>query len=311
MTQRQKLVSVVIATHNAAPYLPLAIRSALEQTSPVTEIHVVDDGSTDGTRQAMEPFRDHPGIIYHYQAKRGQASAKNAGIRASRGDYVAFLDADDVWMPRKLERQLPLFDRSDRIGVVHSRRTFIDQHGDILPTPPLDFHRGTVTARLLVANFVGFSTAVVRRECFEQLGGFDEAQAMGDDHDMWLRISTKYDFDYLEESTSYYRVWPRQLSNDYMKRFECRMALMQRFLRQHPSAIDEETIKEAWATAYVGRGYQSARIEGKRFEAFRDFLCALRFRPLWPLAWKELLKLLIRNVYQPRPLAPRWPVDRA
>jgi len=263
----------------------------------MVEIHVVDDGSTDGTRQAMEQFRGHPSVKYHYQANQGQASARNKGIRESQGEYIAFLDADDVWMPRKLEKQLPLLESSDTTGVAYSLRTFIDENGNVLPTPTVDCHRGKVTARLLVDNFVGFSTSVVRRACLEKVGGFDESLAVSDDHDLWLRISTECDFDFLKESTSWYRVWPRQISTNYVKRFEYRVKIIERFLRQHPNAIDEATVNEAWARAYMGRGYCSARIEGRRVAALMDFISALRFRPTCALAWKEILKLPMRTFY--------------
>jgi len=268
----------------------------------MVEIHVVDDGSTDGTRQAMEQFRGHPSVKYHYQSNQGPASARNKGICESQGEYIAFLDADDVWMPRKLEKQLPLLESSDSTGVAYSRRTFIDESGNVLPTPRVDCRRGTITARLLVDNFVGFSTSVVRRKCLETLGGFDDSLADSEDHELWLRVSTKYDFDFLEESTSWYRVWSRQLSTNYMKRFEYRVKIIERFLRQHPNVIDEATINEAWARTYVGRGYCSARTEGRRMEALMDFISALRFRPTCPLAWKEILKLPIRNFYRGEPL---------
>lgn len=302
MAPPQRLVSVVIATYNTGDYLPLAVRSALDQTYPMVDIHVVDDGSTDGTRQAMEQFRDHPSVKYYYQSNQGQAKARNKGIRESQGEYIAFLDADDVWMPRKLEKQLPLLESSERIGVAYSLRTFIDESGNVLPTPTVECHRGKITARLLVDNCVGFSTSVVRRECLDKLGGFDESLAVSDDHELWLRVSTKYDFEFLEESTSWYRVWPHQISTNYMKRFEYRSKIIERFLRQHPNVIDEATISEAWARAYLGRGYGSARIEGRRFEALMDFICALRFRPTCPVTWKEILKLPIRKFYRGAPM---------
>lgn len=301
MAPAQKLVSVVIATYNTGEYLPLAVRSALEQTYPMVEIHVVDDGSTDGTRQALEHFTGNPRITYHYQPNQGQARARNKGICESQGEYIAFLDADDVWMPGKLEKQLPLLEGSERIGVAYSRSTLIDERGHVLPTPKTDCYRGNVTARMLAHNFVGFSTSVVRRECFEKLGGFDESFAMGDDYELWLRLSTKYEFDYLEESTAYYRVWPRQLSKNFRKRFECRIKMIERFLRQHPHVIDEATINEAWARAYMGRGYYSARVEGKRVEALMDYISALRRRPTWSMPWKEILKLLITPIYRSEP----------
>src|SRR5258705_11081136 len=103
------LVSVVIATYNMARYLPLAVRAALDQKYKNIEVLVVNDGSTDDTQCVMAPFLDDSRVRYYTQKNKGQAAAKNRGIHESRGDYIAFLDADDMWALDKLEVQLPLF----------------------------------------------------------------------------------------------------------------------------------------------------------------------------------------------------------
>ena len=100
------LVSVVIATYNMARFLPLALHSALSQSYGNIEVLVIDDGSRDDTQAVMAPFRSDRRTRYIFQQNGGQASAKNHGIREARGEYVAFLDADDLWVPDKLERQL-------------------------------------------------------------------------------------------------------------------------------------------------------------------------------------------------------------
>src|SRR5258706_7912213 len=96
------LVSVVIATYNMARYLPLAVRSALDQTYKNIEVLVVNDGSTDDTQSVMAPFLNDPRVKYYTQENKGQAGTKNRGIRQSKGDYIAFLDADDMWALNKL-----------------------------------------------------------------------------------------------------------------------------------------------------------------------------------------------------------------
>lgn len=289
------LVSVVIANYNMAQYLPLAVRSVLAQTYSNVEVHVVDDGSTDSTKKVMHEFDEDPRVNYHWQPNRGQASAKNKGVRESNGDYVAFLDADDMWMPRKLEKQLPLLEASERTGVVYSPFTYMDAMSNPLPTPPRQYYRGRISGQLLIDNFVGFNTTVVRRSCFDELGVFDESLPMGIDYDLWLRFSTRYEFDYVEESTMYYRIWPGQMSTNYRRRFECALRIMNRFLSENAGLVDHEVVNEAWAHTFVGRGDCFRTIAKDRWKAAGDYLRALRYRPAYPGAWKGLAKVALNR----------------
>lgn len=287
------LVSVVIASYNMAQYLPLAVRSVLDQTYTNLEVHIVDDGSTDNTRKVMEQFSNDPRVHYHYQKNSGQASAKNRGINESRGEYIAFLDADDIWLPQKLEKQLPLFRSDENIGVVYSYFKYIDEYGSITHTPELYCFRGRITGPLLIKNFIPFNTTVVKRECLERMGYFDESLPMGIDYDLWLRISTEYQFDYLPEYALYYRVWNGQMSKNYVGRYECAIKIMKRFLETYPDIVDQKTINEAWAHTYVGRGKCWVNFEKNRTKALKDYLIALRHKPDYIPAWKAIVKLLI------------------
>lgn len=285
------LVSVVIATYNMAGFLPLALRSALAQTYRNTEVLIIDDGSTDATADAVAPFLADARVRYLTQENAGQAVAKNRGIRESTGDYVAFLDADDLWAPEKLEAQMPLFAASRAVGVVCSAFSYIDENGDPLPRVPGKLHRGRVSGPLLISNFVGFGTSVVRRECFERLGTFNESLGMGIDYDLWLRLSTRYEFDYVERPLLNYREWPGQMSRNWNTRYLNGIEIMKNFLRDFPDAVDERTASEAWAHTYTGFGY-SMRGSGRR-EALSLYLRALRFKPDYVPAWKGIAATLL------------------
>src|SRR5262249_20149858 len=115
-------VSVVVATFNYGRYLAGALDSALAQTTSDLEIIVVDDGSTDETQLVIKPYLENPRIRYHGTDHRGQPAAKNVGVRLARASLVAFLDADDLWLPTKLEKQLALFSADPALAVVYSRR---------------------------------------------------------------------------------------------------------------------------------------------------------------------------------------------
>jgi glycosyltransferase involved in cell wall biosynthesis len=278
-----------------ARFVPLAIESVLSQTIGDLELHVIDDGSTDGTDQTLKKFATDRRVKLHLQKHRGKAAAVNEAIRASEGVYVAFLDADDVWMQDKLEKQVPLFATSDNIGVVYSRFTYIDEHGRSLPTPTFCCYSGRITARLFVENFVGYNTAVVRRDCLDATGMFDESLSMGVDYDLWLRMSTRFEFSYLNESTIHYRIWSGQMSRNYEKRHEYDVKIKKKFLDQHPDLVDRSTVNEAWAHTYVERGKCRAESTKKRWMSVSDYVHALTFVPTYAPAWKAIAKGLLAS----------------
>ena len=290
----EDLISVVIATHNMGKYLTYAIQSVLDQTYQNWELIIVDDGSTDGTKDHVLPYLNDPRIRYIVQPHLGQAKAKNRGIEESRGKYIAFLDADDKWVKIKLEKQLPLLKSSTQIGVVYSDVFYIDAEGTIiLQETSKTYRQGKVTKYLFKENFVNFNTVLVKRECFSDLGLFDESLVMSIDRDLWLRFSTKYDFAYLDEKLSYYRIWPGQLSRNYELRVQSISQILTKFQKNYPDLLDENTIKEAWAHLYVSRGWLARKLEMNRKKAIKYYCLAIKFYPRYSLIWKEILKLML------------------
>ena len=287
------LVSVVIATYNMGHYLPEAVRSVLAQSYLNVNVQIVDDGSTDDTPTIVRQWDDHPRVRMHRQSNAGQAHAKNQGIALSRGDFIAFLDADDVWLPEKLARQMPLFTRRPEVGVVYSGYERMDGEGRPLPKGSTHMHRGRVSGALLIENFVPFPSAVVRRECLERHGAFDETLGMGIDYDLWLRLSAHCQFDFIAEPTVRYRIWPGQMSKNYRQRYESGIRIMQRFLERNPGVVGDSVARRAWAHTYTGRGDSTLWHEKDRVAALRDYLRALSFRPAYWPAWRSMLRSLV------------------
>jgi glycosyltransferase involved in cell wall biosynthesis len=265
----------------------------LAQSYTSVEVQIVDDGSTDDTPTIIRQWDGHPRVRVHRQANGGQARAKNEGVALSRGPFVAFLDADDVWLPDKLARQMPLFQGRPDLGVVYSDYERMDGEGRPLPKGPTHMHRGKVSGALLIDNFVSFPSAVVRRECLERHGAFDEALGMGIDYDLWLRLSAHYQFDFIAEPTVRYRIWAGQMSKNYRQRYASGIRIMQRFLERNPGVVGDSVARRAWAHTYTGRGNSTLWQERDRVAAFRDYLRALSIRPgYWP-AWRAILRGLI------------------
>ena len=205
------LVSVVIPNYNCAAFLPDALESVFAQTYPHVEILVVDDGSTDDSLQVLEQYADRVRVFR--QPNGGVSAARNHGIRESRGELVAFLDADDLWNPEKLARQVPLFDRPE-VGLVYCAVEYIDEAGKSLGTNRTG-RRGRVlrSIALLEGTIVlaGGSTAVVRRECFDRAGGFDLEMSTAADWDMWRRVACHYEIDVVREPLMKYRLRPSSM----------------------------------------------------------------------------------------------------
>jgi glycosyltransferase involved in cell wall biosynthesis len=287
------LVSVIIPTYNMGQYLPQAVQSALAQSYANVEVQIVDDGSTDDTPRIVRQWDGHPRVRVHRQPNSGLSHARNQALALSRGHFVALLDADDVWLPEKLSRQMPLFQGRPEVGVVYSDFERIDSEGNPLPKGPTHMHCGWVSGLLLIENFVAASTTVIRRECFERHGGFDLALRTGEDYEMWLRLSVHYQFDFLAEPTLRYRTWGGQMSTDYRARYATGIRIMQEFLDNNPGAVGRAVVCRAWAHTYTGRGDNTLWHEKDRWAAFRDYLRALSFRPAYWPAWRAILRSLI------------------
>lgn len=183
-------VSVVTPVYNRADYLPEALDSALSQEFEGLEVVVVDDGSTDGTPEVLRRYGDR--IRVHRQENAGQSAAVNTGVGLARGEFVAFLDSDDAWLPGKLARQAPMLDAEPRAALLYAAVEFMDGDSRPIPDPrpPRRTPSGDVLGEILGGNFIRTPTALFRREAFLAAGGYDPALKCVNDWDMWLRLAT-------------------------------------------------------------------------------------------------------------------------
>jgi glycosyltransferase involved in cell wall biosynthesis len=199
------LVSVVIPTFNYAIYLPRAIESVLAQTYKEIELIVVDDGSTDNTTSVIQTLQAkyHGRICYVQQKNSGPNAARNNGIDKAQGDFIALLDADDEWLPEKLEKQVKFAIANPQFGIIGcgSRRVrgdgvILAENFGVIPPP-----RNELIHHLMVRNyrFGGSSGVFIRKECFKVVGLFDESLRGSEDRDMWLRIVRKYEVTNLKD----------------------------------------------------------------------------------------------------------------
>lgn len=217
-------VSVVIPSYNHGRYLPQAIDSALAQTLPPAEIIVVDDGSSDDTPTVTALYG--PPVHLIQQNNRGLSAARNTGIQAATGEYVAFLDADDLWLPEFLVTLVPLLDADPALGAAHGGCRFIDAAGSPLPqtttrvVPPSQVHDVLIDGDFFPAHAV-----LARRACLDRVGLFDETLRANEDWDMWLRFSNVYPMAGTPQIIALYRMHGDNMSANLMRMHESQLAI--------------------------------------------------------------------------------------
>ncbi len=272
-------VSAVMATHNYARYLPVSIESVRAQTFTDWELVIVDDGSTDDTQKVLRAYQSDPRIRVIHSDRLGQTRAKNLGVRLSRADKLAFLDADDAWFPTKLERQLELM--TPDVGAVYCAREFMDGNGDRIDRPnTLAPYSGTVLDQLFVQNFVCFSSTMIRRSVYDHVGGFNPLLDLAIDYDFWLRIAQHYEFQYVPEVMVRYRTGHGNLS----QKLADRVAIANSIMTRDAHAISPHAVAEGFASTARTMGWVLRRSEPRT--ALRWYLRALA----WPHRRVDSLK---------------------
>jgi len=200
-------VSAIIPVYNCERYVGDAVESILAQTFPAHEIIVVDDGSSDATRQALDRFG--ASIIYVRQKNAGEPAARNTGMRRATGEFIAFLDADDLWLPDKLQAQMDLFAAHPKYSLVYTDMMTFNDQGILVESVRASRRRtyrgGRVFPQLFQETLFGSGSVVFRKSCLDTVGGFDESFFVGSDYEMWLRMARHFEFGYVDKPLLRYR----------------------------------------------------------------------------------------------------------
>ncbi|MGB8658701.1 MAG: glycosyltransferase [Candidatus Zixiibacteriota bacterium] len=212
-------VSVVIPTYNSAHFLGEALQSVFDQTFKDYELIVVDDGSTDETKQIVAEYGDK--IKYIFQENSGPASAKNNGIRNSVGKYIAFLDADDLWLPTKLEKQVKTFQQSPELAMIFTEHSVFNDRGIYLALigKRKRLIKGDIARNIFLHNGVATPTVIVRKEIFNKIGLFEEDLCMAEDDNMWVRIAVNFKVELIDEPLVKIRFHPERTTAAKKKLF--------------------------------------------------------------------------------------------
>jgi len=219
------MISVVLPTHNRKTrgFLKESIESVLKQDHKDFELLIIDDGSTDGTSELCKLYASREAantVRYIYQKNGGVSSARNNGIRCARGEYVAFLDDDDIWLPQKLSEQMNLIESrgDDRFGLCYTALELITEQSARTGEIQSLNADGFVFREMLYKNLVVCtSSVIVPKKIFDVVGFFDESSSHAEDYDLWLRISKKYNIYSIDKPLVLYRRHKNKLSQDLDK----------------------------------------------------------------------------------------------
>lgn len=214
-------VSVVIPVFNQEKYIKECVESVLSQTYRAVEVVVVDDGSTDRTAAILRSYEGK--IRYIRQENKGAAAALNKGIKESRGEFIAWLSSDDVYLPTKLEEQLLFFKQNPNAALVYTDFYIIDGRGKIVKEAKSSYfpNKKELIFNLLKRNFINGSSVVIRKRCLEKVGFFDESMKLHADGNMWFRLLKHYRFGHVPKFLLKYRQHQSNASKDIknMKKF--------------------------------------------------------------------------------------------
>lgn len=280
-------VSVIIPSFNCGDYLGRAIDSVCAQTYADYEILVIDDGSTDDTKDVIEPYGQK--VTYLYQQNQGVSAARNHAIGKASGELFAYLDADDLWYPEKLERQVAFLDANQECGMVHSEMSVINEQDEIIHVRFYEetkrlVPQGYCLRQLLARCHIQPVTVVERRNTFDRVGGFDERLLVAEDYLHWIMIAAEgQSLGYLPEPLGKYRWRKGSLIGNQLRLLEGYVRLFDILL--HEKAIALKNGAEC-ADVLRARSYQVQRelayldrIEGRRESSKRRLADMIKEQP--------------------------------
>ncbi|MFC1657044.1 glycosyltransferase [Candidatus Moduliflexota bacterium] len=251
-------VSVVIPVYNGEKHIREALESVFKQTYQDYEVVCVDDGSTDSSHEIIKGYGKR--VVCCKQENAGPSSARNKAIRMSRGEFVAFLDQDDVWYPDKLEQQVGYLKRNPDVAMVHSNINI--SMDDKVVHNGLEIGKrqygSNVFEELCLGNFINSITVVIRRTVLDKIGHFDEAFRMAQDYDLWLRVAAEYKIAFQDEIMGEYRLHDNNSSRGNIEVVKDDLKILNKIRSMYPtlvSDIPEIKIRDRYYQKYYMLGY--------------------------------------------------------
>lgn len=231
------VISVIIPAYNAASTILETIDSVREQTFSDIEIIIINDGSTDQTLELLSTINDSRLKVISYE-NGGLSVARNRGISHARGEFLAFIDADDLWTPDKLQLQFEALQRHPEAGVAYSWTHFMDEHGESFHSDKPIFFEGNVYGKLLVWNFIASgSNPLIKKQAIDSVGEFEPSVSGAADWDYWLRLAAHWPFAVVPKPQIFYRQSSSSMSSKVEFMEQCQLAVLERAFKQAPTEL--------------------------------------------------------------------------
>jgi len=277
----EQLVSIILPVYNGEKFIERAIRSVLAQTYKYWELIVIDDGSIDKTSEIVKRYLNEK-VKYLYQKNSGVSIARNKGIKISNGDYIAFLDCDDVWKPEKLQVQLSKFMENYNVGLIYTDVFIVTERGKILGKfSQFNYpYSNKVTKKLFLQNFICTSSVIINKEILKKTGLFDPDIKIGEDYDLFFRLSLYTNFYYVDNPLLYYQISEKGLSRNKIKMWEENIKILDKWLKKYPELtkiLGTKTIKEKKSNLFILLGKEYFE-NGKFTQAQKTFYKAITYK---------------------------------
>lgn len=287
------LVSIIVPTFNRVDFIGEAIDSVFAQDYSNWELIIVDDGSTDDTKSQLSDYLKDPRVWYFYQENQGQSVARNKALEHANGELICFLDSDNRWLSHKLTSSIKVLEQNSDADILYADINSINEQGEVIEKSTMEHYSGRIAELLLKDNFVTMNTSMVKKHCFDEMGGFFKGRKAGDDYELWLKLAVKYTFIYLPDVVADYRIMDDQISSDKTRRFKSNEETILSVCNDYGHMMNKSKMKHGISFFYVRRGrwYSS---EGKYLLMWKDFLIALKYDPFWQGPYR----LLIRGLFQ-------------
>ncbi len=302
-----ELVSVVIPVYNGASTIAETVNSVISQTHSNLEIVVINDGSKDSTLEIIESIPDARIQVLSYP-NAGLSESRNRGIRQSKGRFISFVDADDLWMPDKIELQLKALQDSPQSGLAYSWVDYIDGSSQFIRVGSHFELEGYILEALIKRNFIdNGSNVIIRRNVLDKIGFFDKSLSASEDWDMWLRIAEIYPFVCVPKVQVLYRSHPGTMSSDTTNLARMTLLVTDRFFARNPH-LKDKIAAQSYADRYRYLAFKCIESYPSRdngWMAIELFVQAAIREPNWWIARLNVLAVFLMKatVYMVFPFA--------
>jgi glycosyltransferase involved in cell wall biosynthesis len=308
----QPEISVIIPSYNGAKFIKTAVESVLQQGIPSVEIVIVDDGSTDGTKRVLQDYRDKGLVTYISQENKGPAAARNLGMRISKGEFICFLDADDILYPNSIQDRADVYKKYPELGLVFTdNKKVLRKNGkdvtyrenDLRETNFLEEiasdHINLIDGDIYLLNkgifyelvlhcFIWTGTVMIRRSVLNDIGYFDEELKIAEDHDLWLRICRKYKIGFLNKTTAAYIMHNDGITTNTPLYYDSSIKVRSHYANELPKLYRDRLEKQLAMYSFTkGYYYYRNALYGEANRAFRQALSqnplSVRYHLYWAL----------------------------